>query len=63
VNDDDDARRMNTVREDGKLLNELAGRARRAWDDPEVASPRDAWVRYDDDESIVGWGYAHGVLP
>lgn len=50
-------------REGGKTRAELAGKARQAWNDPDVVSPRDPWVRYDDDDSVIAWGFMHGILP
>lgn len=55
--------RMDAAVADEDTLHELVERARKAWLDPEVLSPREAWVNVEDDDSIVAWGFAMGILP
>jgi hypothetical protein len=55
--------RMDAAIADEDTLHALAERARAAWLDPEVLSPREAWVNVADDDSITAWGFAHGILP
>lgn len=54
---------LGPVIDDPLIVEELAKRARAAWDDPSVLVTRDRWVNYDDNDQIVAWGFSYGLLP